>query len=366
MKKLVTILLVLGLASAAQADFTDDFDSGWAEGDPIVGNNGWLPYFEAATEFASGEIGAAGSGIGTTKGGIENTVSQPGAANTAGLTRYITDDFVNGQLTLQGLFKVDAGGGARLEVAPEENLTTATGGSIGGGYPENYTGYKIQMNSDGNAFWGTNIGGTGPGEGTYENFPGDQFARWDPIWVGWFGMKIHLDLNDVDDDGLTRSAYWSDVDESTGIADDWSYLGEFPGDEIALEDLDVAGVAVWDTNAGAGGTSVFDNFSSTSELVTGGFASDFDDDGDVDGDDFLNWQNHFPAGSGAVKSGGDADGDGDVDGDDFLIWQNEFPSPGAVANTPEPASLATILGLGGLLMLRRRRITGTRQTTICR
>ena len=84
------------------------------------------------------------------------------------------------------------------------------------------------------------------------------------------------------------------------------------------------------------------------------FAGDFDGDGDVDGDDFLAWQNGFPTASGAAKSGGDADSDGDVDGDDFLIWQNQFPSPGAVAVTPDPASLA-LMGLGGLLLTLRRR-----------
>ena len=267
MKKVAVIFLVLGLAGAVQAAFIDDFDSGWAQGDTIVGSNGWLPYFEGGGEFASGEIGGDGSGIGTTKGGIENTVSQSqGAANTAGLTRYITDDFVNGQLTVQSLFRVSAGGGARLEVAPEENLTTATGGTVSGGYPENYIAYKVQMNSDGNAFWGTSGGGN-PVAWDYGNFPGDQFARWNPGAAGWVAMKIHLDLNDVDNDGLTRSAYWSDVDDATGLGA-WNYLGEFPGGEIALSDLDVVGVVVWDTNAGAGGTVAFDNFSSTPEPMT--------------------------------------------------------------------------------------------------
>jgi hypothetical protein len=73
---------------------------------------------------------------------------------------------------------------------------------------------------------------------------------------------------------------------------------------------------------------------------------DFDGDGDVDGDDFLDWQNGFPTPSGASNENGDADGDGDVDGDDFLIWQNEFPAPGSIGSTPEPASSGSPAGSG--------------------
>ena len=82
-------------------------------------------------------------------------------------------------------------------------------------------------------------------------------------------------------------------------------------------------------------------------------ASDFDGDGDVDGNDFLAWQESFPTLSGASKSDGDADGDGDVDGNDFLAWQEQFPSPAALSATQEPASLV-ILGLGAMLMIRRQ------------
>ena len=52
--------------------------------------------------------------------------------------------------------------------------------------------------------------------------------------------------------------------------------------------------------------------------------ADFDEDGDVDGSDFLAWQVNFGLTAGATKADGDADGDGDVDGSDFLIWQTQF------------------------------------------
>ncbi len=64
-------------------------------------------------------------------------------------------------------------------------------------------------------------------------------------------------------------------------------------------------------------------------------AADFDDDGDVDGDDFLLWQAGY-----AIDAGGDADGDGDTDGDDFLLWQAEFNTAGGHGSTsavPEPS-----------------------------
>jgi hypothetical protein len=75
---------------------------------------------------------------------------------------------------------------------------------------------------------------------------------------------------------------------------------------------------------------------------------DFDGDGDVDGDDFLAWQNGFGIASGADLSDGDGDGDGDVDGDDFLIWQNNFGTAGGDAAlrglaAPEPSGLAILL-----------------------
>ena len=88
--------------------------------------------------------------------------------------------------------------------------------------------------------------------------------------------------------------------------------------------------------------------------VSGSMPGDFDDDSDVDGDDFLLWQINFPILDGTAGNlTGDADGDGNVDGDDFLIWQSHFPFPTELGQIPEPASLGFFV-LGGLLMLHRR------------
>ena len=85
------------------------------------------------------------------------------------------------------------------------------------------------------------------------------------------------------------------------------------------------------------------------------FTADFDEDGDVDGDDLTRWRNNFDTGT--THTTGDADGDGDSDGHDFLTWQRQLGSPGgavvssttASAAIPEPASdglmLAAAVGI---------------------
>jgi len=112
---------------------------------------------------------------------------------------------------------------------------------------------------------------------------------------------------------------------------------------------------------------------------------DFDDDGDVDGADFLSWQRGESLGgfnssdladweenygtTAAVLSG-DFDLDGDVDGGDFLswqrgdgtaaglaLWENNFGVGGAAlassaANVPEP-STAILVGLALLAFAGR-------------
>ncbi len=92
-------------------------------------------------------------------------------------------------------------------------------------------------------------------------------------------------------------------------------------------------------------TTTLDNIVLTSSAPS--LPADFDDDGDVDGDDLGEWKTAF--GTTAV---GDANNDGVSDGADFLIWQQTYAPPVAAASAvPEPTSLA-LAGMASLAALR--------------
>jgi hypothetical protein len=87
--------------------------------------------------------------------------------------------------------------------------------------------------------------------------------------------------------------------------------------------------------------------------------ADFNDDGDVDGQDFLTWQAGFGRTGTGTLSTGDANADTNVNGSDYDIWAAQFGATGlsvtASAPVPEPAGLvALVLGISGVLSLRRR------------
>lgn len=91
-------------------------------------------------------------------------------------------------------------------------------------------------------------------------------------------------------------------------------------------------------------------------------SADFDEDGDVDGADFLVWQRGI--GAGTTHGEGDADGNGAVDASDLAAWRFQFGATGAAAvpigtAVPEPPGRGA--SLAGIVMYwarRRRRSVG--------
>jgi hypothetical protein len=80
--------------------------------------------------------------------------------------------------------------------------------------------------------------------------------------------------------------------------------------------------------------------------------ADFDQDGDIDGADFLTWQrgNGISDGSADLEDG-DANDDGDVNGDDLAIWETQFGTATVAANpVPEPATWGLALMMGVALV----------------
>jgi hypothetical protein len=81
------------------------------------------------------------------------------------------------------------------------------------------------------------------------------------------------------------------------------------------------------------------------------YAADFDEDGDVDGDDLARWQSGF--GEDVLHGDGNADADSDADGADLLTWQQQVGSGVSAAATgqtiPEPsAAMMLVMALGAL------------------
>jgi hypothetical protein len=85
--------------------------------------------------------------------------------------------------------------------------------------------------------------------------------------------------------------------------------------------------------------------------------ADFDDDGDIDGNDFLIWQSGFGIDDGSAQPGdGDANSDGNVNATDREIWQDQFgtTSVSALSAVPEPSSaLMVAIALFGMAYRRK-------------
>jgi hypothetical protein len=89
-----------------------------------------------------------------------------------------------------------------------------------------------------------------------------------------------------------------------------------------------------------------------------GRAGDYDQDSDVDGDDFLVWQRTLGS-TVAAGSGADGDSSGTIDAGDLAVWRTNFGASGAAAAigaVPEPATVVLVpLAMGVVAGARRAR-----------
>ena len=146
-----------------------------------------------------------------------------------------------------------------------------------------------------------------------------------------------------------------------GVQDAWN--------QFTVEGLAPAGTAsavvslffiqIVDPTAGPGAIW-FDNASLVELIPTQ--EADFDDNGIVEDLDYASWDTNFGLTAGASKSLGDSDLDRDVDGIDFLKWQQQFDgstSPAFAAATaaviPEPSTFVLLACCCSVLLILGRR-----------
>jgi hypothetical protein len=107
-----------------------------------------------------------------------------------------------------------------------------------------------------------------------------------------------------------------------------------------------AGVGALSGNLGSPGSINLANIAGNQFVSVTTPSADVDDDGDVDGQDFLAWQ----------RGDGDADGNGVVDGADLAIWKQQFALGESLAvnlAVPEPTACALLLAFFAAIGSRR-------------
>lgn len=165
----------------------------------------------------------------------------------------------------------------------------------------------------------------------------------------WTLIEVVHEVDDGDWFGIADDLYTvADVEEIRAVM----FWGDFDGDNGESGSLWFDNVQV---EVFANMAAVTPNLNPDPALSEVSEDADFDNDGDVDGIDFLTWQANF---GGDGSTGGDADFSGLVDGTDLAIWQSNYDGAPALAAAavPEPTSAAIVLvGLACLSGARRRR-----------
>ena len=182
------------------------------------------------------------------------------------------------------------------------------------------------------------------GQITFENSSGST-TYWSLSWggAGFTGSTTGSATNDLDGDfgppieiALPSDSLQALLFQGTANARSSTNLADY-----AL----TAGAAVFTNNAG-------NSFTLTQPAVD---SADFNENGIVDGADFVLWQRHA-GGSGGLAEG-DANNSGNVDGDDLAIWRSQYGSSGgnaAATAVPEPHSALLACLCSGAIACRRK------------
>ena len=118
-------------------------------------------------------------------------------------------------------------------------------------------------------------------------------------------------IQDVDDNGDGNSDAWTD----------WQVTYR---DVVILDEQNVP-TAVY--NLTTNGLNIPANYAELFQLFVNIALppdANFDDDMDIDGIDFLTWQNGYGMTSGVSNQDGDADGNGNVTDADLSVWAQQF------------------------------------------
>lgn len=166
-------------------------------------------------------------------------------------------------------------------------------------------------------------------------------------------------LPETPDDAFARLWVNPASEASTSIVDMTPSTTNLASDQMSRLALRQAGAGATQPNILVDVVSIGTTFSEVLAAVTPSTPlvdANFDDDLDVDGNDFLIWQRGL--GTGTTNASGNTDGDTDVDATDLANWKAKFGLPVAVpvaAAVPEPgcAALAAI-GLIACLGVKRR------------
>ncbi|QDS99189.1 glycoside hydrolase family 113 [Adhaeretor mobilis] len=156
--------------------------------------------------------------------------------------------------------------------------------------------------------------------------------------VGLADLNLHVSL-ETDLDDWNQAFPYADID---------SPVDQLFEVEIPLSDFNLsAGIAWANLHLGFAGvfsgdaTFYIDRIALTDTTFVAEDA-DFNEDGEVDGEDFLLWQRGSGTESGAALAQGDANGDGTVDALDLAVWQSQYgqasSSVSSLLSVPEPTS----------------------------